>query len=99
MTTILEEFQIYYRLRKHENILKFHGFMLRGEKIAVVREYAANGTLASYLKRNLTISWEARAKICHDIALGLFHCHEEYIVHYRLKPENIYLTSDLTPKL
>ncbi|KAG9299475.1 hypothetical protein G9A89_009428 [Geosiphon pyriformis] len=99
MTAILEDFQIYNKLRRCEFVLKFLGFMLRGDKIALIIEYAANGTLNTFLKRNQTIGWELRAKLCHDIALGLFHCHEENIVNYNLKPENIYLTTDLTPKL
>lgn len=99
MTAILEEFHIYHQLRKSEYILAFHGFMLRGDKIALVTEYAENGTLSSFLKRNVTIGWEMRAKLCHDIALGLFHCHEERIVHYTLRPDNIYLGADMVPKI
>ncbi|CAG8504285.1 11010_t:CDS:2 [Ambispora gerdemannii] len=99
MTAILEDFHIYHKLRRNEFVLKFHGFMLRGDKIALVTEYAANGTLGQFLKKNTSIGWELRAKLCHDIALGLFQCHEERITHFNLKPENIFLTTDLTPKI
>ncbi|CAG8694895.1 31342_t:CDS:2, partial [Gigaspora margarita] len=91
-----EEFEIYFSLQNHDNILKLYGVI--AENYHLVLEYAPNGDLSQYLKVN-TVDWRSKAKICHGIARGVMHCHKNNVYHLDLKPENILLDKDFTPKL
>ncbi|CAG8512948.1 9132_t:CDS:10 [Funneliformis mosseae] len=99
LDAILEEFHVHYKLREHENILKFYGIIIKADRIALIYEYAAHGKLSSFLKDNSLLGWDIKSKICHDITLALFHCHELNISNFNLKLDNIYLTSDWTAKI
>ncbi|CAG8499790.1 11820_t:CDS:2 [Funneliformis caledonium] len=99
LDAILEEFHVHYKLREHENILKFYGIIIKADRIALIYEYAAHGKLSSFLKDNSLLGWDIKSKICHDITLALFHCHEFNISNFNLKLDNIYLTSDWTAKI
>ncbi|KAG9295906.1 hypothetical protein G9A89_006645 [Geosiphon pyriformis] len=95
----LKEYNNYSKLQKHENILKFYGVLRDGRhSFCLVLEYAPNGNLSSYLKTH-TVNWDWKAKVCRDIALGLMHCHENNVLHFDLKPENVLLNIDCVPKL
>ncbi|CAG8661894.1 6525_t:CDS:2, partial [Dentiscutata heterogama] len=91
-----EEFEIYFSLQNHDNILKLYGVV--AENYHLVLEYAPNGDLSQYLKRNI-VDWRSKAKICHGIARGVMHCHRNNVYHLDLKPQNILLDKDFTPKL
>ncbi|CAG8541875.1 4444_t:CDS:2 [Funneliformis caledonium] len=94
-----QEYSNYFKLQNHSNILKFFG-VIREDRysFSLVLEYAPNGNLSSYLKSH-TIAWSDKARICRDIALGLMHCHENNVLHFDLKPENVLLDRDCVPKL
>ncbi|RIA93658.1 kinase-like domain-containing protein [Glomus cerebriforme] len=103
--TLLQEYSNYFKLQNHRNILKFYGVIKDTGDIrdgrysfSLVLEYAPNGNLSSYLKTN-TVTWSFKAKVCRDIALGLMHCHDNNVLHFDLKPENVLLDKDLVPKL
>ncbi|RIA85220.1 kinase-like domain-containing protein [Glomus cerebriforme] len=115
LDTILEEFHIHYKLREHENILKFYGIITKADKIALIYEYASHGKLTTFLKNNSSsissnmtssslsnnnsIGWDIKSKLCHDITLALFHCHELNISDFTLKLDDIYLTDNWTVKI
>ncbi|CAG8708151.1 14753_t:CDS:2, partial [Racocetra fulgida] len=90
------EFEIYFSLQNHDNILKLFGVI--DENYQLVLEYAPNGDLSQYLKVN-KVDWVSKAKICHGIARGVMHCHKNDVYHFDLKPENILLDKDFIPKL
>jgi serine/threonine protein kinase len=93
----MKEYGIHSSL-DHPCILKFIGVIKSYNSYSLVIEYAKHGDLASYLKR-VSLPLSMKAKICHDIAIGLIHCHSLNIIHFDLKTENILLTEDMTPKI
>jgi len=94
---VLKEFTSHCQL-DHEFVLKFIGVIKAYSSYSLVLEYAEKGDLGTYLKTH-TVPLSVKAKICHDIALGLMYCHDQNIVHFDLKTENILLTENLTPKI
>ena len=112
MDDILDEFHVHYKLRDHENILKFYGIIIKPNRIALVYEYTTHGKLSTFLKNNSSflppstssllnnsIGWNIKSKLCHDITLALFHCHELNISNFNLKLDNVYLTDDWKVKI
>ncbi|CAG8481850.1 9840_t:CDS:2 [Ambispora leptoticha] len=96
---VRKEYNNYFRLQNHPNLLKFYGVVREDRHtFSLVLEYAPNGNLSNYLKVN-TVTWEWKAKVCRDIALGLIHCHNLNVVHFDLKPENVLLSANCVPKL
>ncbi|CAB5369653.1 unnamed protein product [Rhizophagus irregularis] len=83
LDAILEEFHIHYKLREHENVLKFYGIIKKDDRIALIYEYATHGKLTTFLKNN-SLGWDIKSKLCHDITLALFHCHELDISDYTI---------------
>ncbi|CAG8550198.1 11213_t:CDS:2 [Paraglomus brasilianum] len=94
---VLKELTAHCQL-DHQYVLKFIGVIKTAPSYSLVLEYAEQGDLKSYLKTH-TVPLSVKSKICHDIALGLTYCHEQNIVHFDLKTENILLTDNLTPKI
>nr|XP_018896703.1 PREDICTED: activin receptor type-2A-like isoform X2 [Bemisia tabaci] len=95
---------------QHENILHFIGAEVRGNELEtqfwLITEYHSHGSLCNYLKGN-TITWAQLCKICHSMAKGLMHLHEELpptkgegykpaVAHRDFKSTNVLLKEDLT---
>ena len=108
LEAILEEFHIHYKLREHENILKFYGIITKAERIALIYEYTTHGKLSTFLKNSASSSslnnskglgWDIKSKLCHDITLALFHSHELGISNFTIKLDDIYLTDNWTVKV
>ncbi|CAG8488715.1 9146_t:CDS:2 [Paraglomus occultum] len=97
LDTAVKEFTSHCQL-KHDYVLKFIGVLGTTASYSLVLEYAEKGDLKSYLKAH-TVPLSVKSKICHDIAHGLNYCHDQNIVHFDLKTENILLTENLTPKI
>ncbi|KAJ0983573.1 hypothetical protein J5N97_011828 [Dioscorea zingiberensis] len=89
---------------QHVNLIRLCGFCSEGSKRLLVYEYMPNGSLASHLfgSNHKTIDWKTRCQIILGIARGLYYLHErcrECIIHCDIKPENILLDSELSPKV
>jgi len=63
-----------------------------------VMEYLKNGSLASYLADGAFSASEA-VRIAEGVLHGLVHAHSRGILHCDLKPGNILLDDDLSPRL
>ncbi|GKE21178.1 phloem protein 2-like protein [Tanacetum coccineum] len=65
----------------HENLVKIFGFCDEDDKrILVVYEYASNGSLNEYIRRNdnrNSFPWVIRLQICFDAARGLKFLHND----------------------
>ncbi|XP_057830553.2 G-type lectin S-receptor-like serine/threonine-protein kinase At2g19130 [Cryptomeria japonica] len=93
---------------QHVNLIRLRGFCAEGSQRLLVYDYMPNGSLNSLLfssnnqsKRKL-LDWKTRFQIALGIARGLFYLHEkcrECIIHNDVKPENILLDSEFSPKL
>ncbi|XP_057829762.2 G-type lectin S-receptor-like serine/threonine-protein kinase At2g19130 [Cryptomeria japonica] len=93
---------------QHLNLVRLRGFCAEGSQRLLVYDYMPNGSLNSLLfssnnqsKLNL-LNWKTRFQIALGTARGLFYLQEECrecIIHNDVKPENILLDSEFSPKL
>jgi len=92
----------------HVNIVTLVGFCLQGSKRALLYEYMPNGSLERYtFGSNPTegednLSWDKLFDIIIGIARGLEYLHtgcNARIVHFDIKPQNILLDQDFSPKI
>nr|AMH40476.1 G-type lectin-domain containing receptor kinase 4 [Pohlia nutans] len=95
---------------QHINIVRLRGFCAEGDHRALVYEFIPNGSLEKYLftksdeKEQVqeVLDWKTRMTIALGTARGLAYLHHECrsaIIHCDIKPENILLTADFTPKV
>uniref|UniRef100_A0ACD5TYV3 Uncharacterized protein n=2 Tax=Avena sativa TaxID=4498 RepID=A0ACD5TYV3_AVESA len=89
----------------HVNVVSLHGFCLEGSKRALIYEYMSNGSLDKYIyseNPKEIIGWERLYGIAIGIARGLEYLHHSCnirIVHFDIKPQNILLDKDFSPKI
>jgi serine/threonine protein kinase len=87
----------------HKNLVKLYGFCFDESTKALLYEYMENGSLDRHLFGNQN---QLAMGQLHDIAVGtakgIRYLHEEcqqQIVHYDIKPANVLLKADFTPKV
>ncbi|XP_078149653.1 rust resistance kinase Lr10-like isoform X2 [Carex rostrata] len=88
----------------HANIVHLIGFCSEGTKRALVYPYMPKGSLDKYIfsLSNNNISVEKRKEIALGIARGIDYLHrgcQMQILHFDIKPHNILLDHDMTPKI
>ncbi|GLJ13986.1 hypothetical protein SUGI_0223600 [Cryptomeria japonica] len=92
----------------HVNLIRLRGFCAQGSHRLLVYDCMPNGSLNSFLfnrnseSQGKTLDWKSRFGIALGIARALHYLHEECrdrIIHGDIKPENILLDADYSPKL
>uniref|UniRef100_A0ACD5TQN2 Uncharacterized protein n=1 Tax=Avena sativa TaxID=4498 RepID=A0ACD5TQN2_AVESA len=89
----------------HVNIVNLFGFCLEGSKRALIYEYMPNGSLDKYIyskNPKEILGWERLYAISVGIARGLEYLHHSCntrIIHFDIKPQNILLDKDFSPKI
>ena len=87
----------------HVNLVRLYGFCFHATVRALVYEYMENGSLDKYLfHKDRKIEWGTLHKIAIGTAKGIRYLHEEcqqMIIHYDIKPANILLDADFSPKV
>ncbi|KAM1358703.1 hypothetical protein ACFX2F_045771 [Malus domestica] len=88
----------------HINVVRPWGFRTETSKRLLVYEYMPNGSLQSLFHQEnaLMLDWNARYHIAVGTARGLAYLHEECrdcIIHCDIKPDNILLDAEYSPKL
>ncbi|KAK9156062.1 hypothetical protein Sjap_003542 [Stephania japonica] len=92
-------------LIQHANLVRLRGFCCEGNKRMIVYDFMPNRSLNTHLfhqKDSNVLSWNIRYQIAIGIARGIAYLHDEcrdYIIHCDIKPENILLDADFTPKV
>ncbi|XP_022136495.1 rust resistance kinase Lr10-like isoform X2 [Momordica charantia] len=89
---------------RHRNLVRLYGFCYDEFVSALVLEYMENGSLDRFLygKRNYEIVWEKLQEIAIGTARGIAYLHEECerrIIHYDIKPANILLDANFSPRV
>ncbi|KAE9000293.1 hypothetical protein PR001_g18824 [Phytophthora rubi] len=92
-----KELEIIFPLN-HPNVGRMFGASHISVSPFVVLEYAANGSLSSFLASSETHK-EQMWRLLYEAALGLSHIHEKSIVHGNLKLSNILVDVDGHAKL
>ncbi|KAH0991075.1 hypothetical protein GBA52_002558 [Prunus armeniaca] len=92
----------------HVNIVSLLGFCFEGSKRALIYEFMPNGSLEKFIfdantpNKNQHLGWEALDRIALGIARGLEYLHRgcnTRILHFDIKPHNILLDENFTPKV
>ncbi|XBI77631.1 hypothetical protein VPH35_070699 [Triticum aestivum] len=89
----------------HVNVVSLFGFCLEGSKRALIYEYMSNDSLDKYIyseNPKEILGWEKLCGIAIGIARGLEYLHHSCntrIVHFNIKPQNILLDMDFSPKI
>ncbi len=88
-------------LRKlnHPNIVKVLATLEEGDQHYLVMEYVSGGSLADLLKRRRQLPIEQVISIGLELSDALSRAHHLDIVHRDIKPGNILLAEDGTPRL
>ncbi|KAJ4826073.1 hypothetical protein Tsubulata_041705 [Turnera subulata] len=90
----------------HVNVVRLVGFCADGFRRALVYEYLPNESLQKFISspdaKNNFLGWERLHHISLGIAKGIEYLHEgcdQRILHFDIKPQNILLGNDFTPKI
>ncbi|KAH7674784.1 Non-specific serine/threonine protein kinase protein [Dioscorea alata] len=87
----------------HANLVRLYGFCYDSIVRALVYEYMDKGSLDTYLfDKSHAIAWEKLHEIAIGTAKALSYLHDECeqrIIHYDIKPANILLDHNFTPKV
>ncbi|CAD6273045.1 unnamed protein product [Miscanthus lutarioriparius] len=90
----------------HKNVVRLVGCCTEENSLMIVMEFISNGNLDSILHGNSTNSWvpfplDKRIKIAIEVAevLGCMHSMYSPVLHGDIKPANILLDENLTPKI
>ncbi|XP_057495731.1 G-type lectin S-receptor-like serine/threonine-protein kinase SD2-2 isoform X1 [Actinidia eriantha] len=88
---------------QHVNLVRLRGFCSENSHRLLVYDYMPNGPLSVYLKRDgKDLNWDVRFRIAVGTAKAIAYLHEECrdcIIHCDIKPENILLDEDCSPKV
>ncbi|XP_044346061.1 LEAF RUST 10 DISEASE-RESISTANCEUS RECEPTOR-LIKE PROTEIN KINASE-like 2.5 [Triticum aestivum] len=89
----------------HVNVVSLFGFCLEGSKRALIYEYMSNGSLDKFIyseNPKEILGWQRLYAIALGIARGLEYLHHSCntrIIHFDIKPQNILLDKDFSPKI
>ncbi|CAL8162270.1 unnamed protein product [Prunus armeniaca] len=90
----------------HVNVVRLVGFCADGFIRALVYEYLPNGSLQNFLSstdnKNSFLGWDKLQDIALGIARGIEYLHQgcdQRILHFDIKPHNVLLDQDFTPKV
>ncbi|KAI6694794.1 hypothetical protein NL676_022504 [Syzygium grande] len=91
---------------RHPNLNALVGYYWTPQLQLIVTDYEPNGSLHSKLHERLPtsppLSWATRFKIVLGVGKGLAHLHHSFhppIIHYNIKPSNILLDENNSPKI
>ncbi|VVA34528.1 PREDICTED: rust resistance kinase Lr10 [Prunus dulcis] len=90
----------------HVNVVRLVGFCADGFIRALVYEFLPNGSLQNFLSsaynKNSFLGWDKLQDIALGIAKGIEYLHQgcdHRILHFDIKPHNILLDQNFTPKV
>ncbi|XP_055705055.1 uncharacterized protein LOC129802888 [Phlebotomus papatasi] len=96
----------YMQIYRHENVLRLWGFGFQADEMCLVYTYALQYSLYYHINMIYPVEnplpFYRRFFICRGIAKGInyLHTHRDLpLIHLNIRPHNILLDIDLTPKI
>ncbi|KAI3940082.1 hypothetical protein MKW92_040049 [Papaver armeniacum] len=92
----------------HLNVVRLLGFCVEGSTRALIYEFMVNSSLDKFIfsagkdKTLISLAWEKLQEIAIGIARGMEYLHQgcdQRILHFDIKPQNILLDHNFTPKI
>ncbi|KAJ4950782.1 hypothetical protein NE237_027614 [Protea cynaroides] len=90
----------------HVNVVRLIGFCFERSERALVYDFMPNGSLDKFIftqeQTGISLSWEKMYKIALGVAHGIEYLHrgcDMQILHFDIKPHNVLLDEDFTPKI
>ena len=83
----------------HPNVVQVHDYGRDDDHVFIVMHYVSGPTLGEYVRGQNRLSAAEIVRIVSQVLDGLGAIHQAGIVHRDIKPHNILLEKDLTPKL
>lgn len=87
------------KVLKHENIVKYHGFVKNNSKLFIFLEYCSGGSLRTLYKKKGVLLEPLLIKYLKQVLKGLIYLHDQGIIHRDIKAANILLDSNGKIKL
>ncbi len=84
---------------QHRNIVAVADVAVEGERVYMVMEVVRGGDLAERVESAGPLPPRMAADVCADVLAGLNVAHARGVVHRDIKPHNVLLAADGTPKL
>ncbi|MGR9107451.1 MAG: protein kinase domain-containing protein [Gammaproteobacteria bacterium] len=85
----------------HPNIVACRNFERDGEQVFIVMEFLSGNPLDKFIKKGglAGLSMPERWSLIEYIGRGLAYAHAKRVVHYDIKPSNIFVCDDSTVKI
>lgn len=89
----------------HVHVVRLVGFCAEGPKCALVHEFMSNGSLDKYIfskEESVSLGYDKIYEISLGVARGIVYLHhgcDMQILHFDIKPHNILLDENFTPKI
>ncbi|KAI9071993.1 hypothetical protein K1719_046040 [Acacia pycnantha] len=89
----------------HFNVVHLVGFCAEGTKRALIYEFMSHGSLDKHIfskEKNMSLSYRKIHEISLGVARGIAYLHhgcDMQILHFDIKPHNILLDENFTPKI
>ncbi|XP_050385666.1 rust resistance kinase Lr10-like [Argentina anserina] len=90
----------------HVNVVRLVGFCADGFRRALVYDFLPNGSLQDFIStadnNNAFLGWDKLQDIALGIAKGIEYLHQgcdQRILHFDIKPHNVLLDNNFTPKI
>ncbi|ONI01483.1 hypothetical protein PRUPE_6G142300 [Prunus persica] len=90
---------------RHVNVVRLIGFCVEGSKRALLYDFMSNGSLEKYIfsqQGDVSLSCHKIFEIALGVARGIDYLHQGcdmQILHFDIKPHNILLNENFTPKV
>ncbi|XP_059160574.1 uncharacterized protein LOC131944085 isoform X2 [Physella acuta] len=92
------EAMILFKL-KHNRIVEFHGFQKLEDTFLIFLEYLKNGTLASFVSKNIKLEEQLTRHFTIQILQGVDYLHQNKILHRDIKGNNVLMVDDMNIKI